>query len=88
MLLSRIGGVAVTDWVCPAWISEIDPGYSGSERIASQRYSVGGMILHGSFELDRKQLMIKRCGRRERGYLQNMWIATLYRRSAGIQESR
>ena len=45
MLLSRIGGVAVTDWVCPAWISEIDPGYSGSERIASQRYSVGGVIL-------------------------------------------
>ena len=29
------------------------------------RYSVGGVILHGSFELDRKQLMIKRCGRRK-----------------------
>ena len=29
----------------PAWISEINPGYSGRERIASQRYSVGGVIL-------------------------------------------
>ena len=55
MLLSRIGGVALTDWVYPAWISEIDPGYSGSERIASQRYSVGGVTLHGSFEMDREQ---------------------------------
>ena len=52
--------------MCPTWISEINPGYSGSERIASQRYSVGGVILHGSFELDRKQLMIKRCDRGKR----------------------
>ena len=66
----------------------MDSGYSGSEEIASQKYPGGAMILQRGFEMDRKQLMIKRCGRRETGYLQNMWIATLYRSSADNQESR
>ena len=41
-------------------------GYSGSEEIASQKYPGGRVILQRGFEVDRKQLMIKRCDRRKR----------------------
>ena len=62
----------------------MDSGYSGSEEIASQKYPGGGGILQTGPEAMNDQ----KVRQKKEGHLQNMWIATLYRRPADNQESR